>query len=264
MLDLAKFYEHVGHDHLWEEGIKTSFPRRLLACWCASYEDWRFLEADKCATFPFWAFGTILPGCSGATTAAKLMLATLLETVSSRLPSYRLWNVVDEISEHVVGSPRMVQVSTAEVARLLVEGLQARDLPLSRGKSKVLIDGPDKLKQGLLRQLEAQGIDETDSARNVGADLLLGRRRRASVVKGRLAKTAKRSRRTRPLRKAGAHTRNVTLTGSNAGVLGDPRSWASPLPTSSPSESMRPKPPSGSAEDPMPRLRGPRTSTPAF
>ena len=26
LLDLAKFYEHVGHDHLWEEGRKTSFP----------------------------------------------------------------------------------------------------------------------------------------------------------------------------------------------------------------------------------------------
>ena len=47
LLDLAKFYEHVGHDHLWEEGHKTGFPRRLLASWCASFEGWRFLEADK-------------------------------------------------------------------------------------------------------------------------------------------------------------------------------------------------------------------------
>ena len=44
------------------------------ATWCASYEGRRFLDADKCATFPFWAFGTILQGCSGATTAAKLMV----------------------------------------------------------------------------------------------------------------------------------------------------------------------------------------------
>ena len=132
LLDLAKFYEHVGHDHLWEEGRKTRFPTRLLACWCASYEGWRFLEADKCATFPFWAFGTILPGCSGATTAAKLMLATLLETVATRLPTYRLWNVVDDISGHVAGTPKMVQVLTAEAGRLLVEGLKARDLPLSK------------------------------------------------------------------------------------------------------------------------------------
>ena len=38
------------------EGRKTSFPRRLWAYWCASYEGWRFLEADKLATFAFWAF----------------------------------------------------------------------------------------------------------------------------------------------------------------------------------------------------------------
>ena len=219
LLDLAKFYEHVGHDHLWEEGRKTRFSTRLLACWCASYEGWRFLEADKCATFPFWAFGTILPGCSGATTAAKLMLATLLETVAKRLPTYRLWNVVDDISGHVAGTPKMVQVITAEAARLLVEGLQARDLPLSKGRSKVLIDGSDKLKQALLQQLEEFGIDESNSVRNVGADLQLGRRRRALVVKERLARAAKRTKRVRQLRKAGAHTGKLTLTGSNAGVL---------------------------------------------
>ena len=62
----------------------------------------------------------------------------------------------------------MVQDRTAEAARLLVEGLQARDLPLSMGKSKVLIDGTDKLKQGLLRQLEVLWIDECDSARKRG------------------------------------------------------------------------------------------------
>ena len=88
------------------------------------------------------------------------MLATLLETVATRLPTYRLWNVVDDISGHVAGIPKMVQVLTAEAARLLVEGLQARDSPLSKGKSKVLIDGLDKTKHALLQQLEALGIDE--------------------------------------------------------------------------------------------------------
>ena len=129
-LDVSKFYEHVGHDHLWDEGIRTGFPRRLLACWCASYEGWRFLEADKCATCSFWPLGPILPGCSGATTAAKLMRATLLESVANRLPSFKLWNVVDDISGHVAGSPRLVQATAGEAARLLVEGLAVRHLPL--------------------------------------------------------------------------------------------------------------------------------------
>ena len=127
--------------------------------------------------------------------------------------------MVDDISGHVAGTPKMVQVLTAEAARLLVEGFQARDLPLSKGKSKALIDGPDKAKHALLQQLEALGIDESKSARNVGADLQLGRRRRALVVKGRLARASKQTKRVRQLRKAGAHTGKLTLTGSNAGVL---------------------------------------------
>ena len=48
--------------------------------------------------------------------------------------------------------------------------------------------------------------DECDTARNVGADVQLGRRRKAIVVNGRLARAARRN-------------RNLTLTGSNAGVL---------------------------------------------
>ena len=87
----------------------------------------------------------------------------------------------------------MVQVLTAEAARLLVEGLQARHLLLSKGKSKILIDGTDKLKQGVSRQLEALGFDDCDLARKVGADLQLGRRRRGLVVKGRLGRAARRT-----------------------------------------------------------------------
>ena len=56
-----------------------------------------------------------------------------------------------------------------------MEGVEARHLPLSKGKSKVLIDSKEGLKQGLLRQLESLGIDECDTARNVAADLQLGR-----------------------------------------------------------------------------------------
>ena len=55
--------------------------------------------------------------------------------------------------------------------------------------------------------------------RNIGADLQLGKRRRAQVVKRRMARAGRRTTRARPLRKAGAHTRNLTICGSNAGVL---------------------------------------------
>ena len=156
--------------------------------------------------------------------------------------------VVDDISGHVAGTSKMVQVLTAEAARLLVEGLQARDLPLSKGKSKVLIDGTDELEQALL-QLGALGIDECDTARNMGADLQLGRRRRALVVKERLARGSE-AHETRQTAAEGVGTHSQSsdphwarMRGVLLGVL---RFWASLQHSSKSSESM-PKPHVGSS-----------------
>ena len=185
LLDLAKFYEHVGHDHHWEEGQRTSFPAPLLACWCASHEGWRFVEADKCATFPFWAFGTILPGCSGATTAAKLMLALSWKQWQhgSRPTGSGMWSTT--FRGTLQGTPKMVQVLTAEAARLLVEGLQARRLTaLQRAGPTSSLTARTSSSRPFCSSWIVLGIDECDTARNVGADLQLGRRRRALVVKG--------------------------------------------------------------------------------
>ena len=162
-----------------------------LACWCASYEGWRFLEADKCH-LSLLGLRDHPPRLQRGHDSCLTHSGNSPGNCFFPAPVDRLWNVVDDILGHVAGTDRMVQAITAEAARLLVEGLQARDLPLSKRKSKVLIDGSDKLKQALLRQLEAQGIDETAAARNVGADLLQGKRRRAHVVEGRLTKAARR------------------------------------------------------------------------
>ena len=107
------------------------------------------------------------------------MLATLLETVAFRLRTYKLWNVVDDSSGHVAGSPKMVQVVTSEAARLQVEALAALQC---RGRP-------------------AAG-QATASFRCQGAP---GRREERNVpgCSGR----------------QGPHTRNLTLYGSNAGVL---------------------------------------------
>ena len=84
---------------------------------------------------------------------------------------------------------------------------------------------------------------------------------------------AKRTKRVRQQRQAGAHTRNLTLTGSNAEVLWGFRGSGLHSDTApNPSESMRPKPLIGSAEDktqpqrcwPTPRQRGQKTSIRPF
>ena len=146
--------------------------------------------------------------------------------------------------------------------------LQARDLPLSKGKSKVLIDGPDKLKHALLQQLEALGIDECDTARNVGTDLQLGRRRRAPVVKLQRERSAS----GHHPQGRGTHLQAYSHWLQCRGALGfrgfGLHSDTAPIHQSRRGQSHM----SGSAEGktqpqrcwPMPRQRGPKTSTRHF
>ena len=170
LLDLARFNDHVEHDHLWEKGNKLHFPLRLLACWCSN-GSCLLLEADHCATYPFWALGTSIPGGSGTTTAAQLTLADLLETVACRFPSMRLGSVGDDISTQTAVTAKMVTVVTCDVARLVTQGP----------------------KSAQLASVTALGIGSTDAARNVGADLRREEARHSShhdAARGGLARKA--------------------------------------------------------------------------
>ena len=71
--------------------------------------------------------------------------------------------------------------------------------------------------RGLLRQLLPLRFDGGETTQNIDADLLSGGEWRSSRVA--LPGAAKETWRARLLRKAGAHTRNLTNCGSNAGIL---------------------------------------------
>ena len=63
-------------------------------------------------------------------------------------------------------------------------------------------------------------VHECDSARNVGADLQLGPRRRATRCEGAIGRGSGVRNAPGNFGRLGAHTRNLTLTGSNAGCFG--------------------------------------------
>ena len=210
-LDLAKFNEHVGHDHFpGRRGDTTSFPRRLLASWRDSYEGWRFLEADKCATFPFLG---LRDHSSQAAVAPprqpRLMLATLLETVASRLPAYKLWNVSTTFRGTLPGPPGRFRSSLPKRPGSWWRASRRGTCRFLRASPKFSSTARASSSSELLRQLDSLGIDKCDTARNVGSDLQLGKRRRALVVRERLGRAARRTKRARQLRKAGARTRNL-------------------------------------------------------
>ena len=95
--DMAAWAHSVTVAAAKRRGQSTS--ARLLACWCTSIKAKYYFKPT---------FGTILSGCSGAATAATVMLALAL------------WNAVDDTAGHPAGIPNMVAVVASEAARLLV------------------------------------------------------------------------------------------------------------------------------------------------
>ena len=99
-----------------------------------------FSKQTTAATSPFCACGTILPGCFGATAAARW-------PIDCRALSSGTWSttVLRTYCAPTRVHPGMVQAIAGEAAKLLME--ESDRAPLSRLKSKVLIHGSETLKK---------------------------------------------------------------------------------------------------------------------
>ena len=72
----------------------------------------------------------ILLGCRETTTAAKIIVADLLELVSCWLSTIRLSNVTNDIVGHTAGPPKMVALIASQAARMLVNDMAELGLVL--------------------------------------------------------------------------------------------------------------------------------------
>ena len=103
-------------------------------------------------------------GRGTAITAARLTRVTLYFCHALfQTCSLRLRHVVDEISGHVVGSPRMTTVIMHEVTRVLAGCPRNLD-SCSDGNSNTFLDGPDRIQDHLLQRLESCGIKMAPSS----------------------------------------------------------------------------------------------------
>ena len=148
----------MGHPVLLYEGARGKFDQHLLLCMAASYGGWRHLDAGGAVSAAFWCEGTILAGCSLATTGAKIVLADLLAGLSTRLPRGGLWNVVDDISACMAGPAKVVQAKTVLAIKHVQKRAGELGLPLSLGKCKVITSGPGDFKKELAAKLKDTGV----------------------------------------------------------------------------------------------------------
>jgi len=202
-LDMAKFYEVISHQVLLEEAAAVDFPLALLKGALELYSGPRAIVQGRGASDIFECSGTILPGCSMATTIARVMLQRLLLGISEAYPRLYLYNVVDDLSFTVVGSQEMVARELGQIGLETQQWLRRLRLPLSQGKSKFMGTSPWLTRR--LGQVWGQlGWKRCLTTRNLGTDAAVRKTAWTPESAKRLVKAARRARRVAKLRADGA------------------------------------------------------------
>ena len=192
-LDLEKFYETVQHPSALEQARRNTFPIKLMRLALASYRGWRSLQYGEVSAIPFCVTKTIIAGCSLATSLAKVLVRLPMRAALSKVPSLKLWNVVDDISGFIGGPRRLVTHLLPVAIEGIAGGLERQGFKLSRGNSKALVWGLGDSSAALWARLGRVGIQPADAVRSVGVDLVGSHVRQVPILKQRLAKAAGKS-----------------------------------------------------------------------
>ena len=201
--DLAKFYEEVSREVLIQESGMDAvcFPADLILGLATFYAGYRMVEFAGASSALFKVWGTILAGCSCATTCAQIMLFTLLSEVQESYTGQFLVNVVDDVSTMVCGTRRFVSATLARLGDQLFEGFRQRRLAVNFKKT-VFIASSKGAAQDLGAHWSGRGIGEAREHRNLGTDAFGRGGQKARTSAKRAGKAKKKARRLYALRRA--------------------------------------------------------------
>ena len=216
--DIEKFFGNVSHLKLHQEGLATNFPPKLLRAAMSMYAGQRAIVVDQTYGRPKHVVGTILPGCSIATTAAKILMHRLLCNINLRWRQVRIKNVVDDVALQAHGSKDDTAISIGGATLQLIIGLRQLKLPLSLTKSAYMASSKP-LAARLDKMWKKYRIPRKLSIRNLGTDSGGGSRRSTRTSDSRLTEALRRPARLQRLRAAGAKTQLVHAAGPLAQAM---------------------------------------------
>ena len=215
--DLAKFYEQVEHEILAREGSEVGFPTPLLTALLGFYSCDRALSYNGACSVAFSVPGTILAGCSCATTCAKVVLHRLLLGLVESYSGLFLVNVVDDCSLTCLGSARYVTDTMSRAVRQFTSGMADLRLPLAAEKTVF------QASKGVAKQLGAEwvsrGFSRKRSHRNLGIDAAEPGVRAAPTQRERLRKARGRARKLLRWRSSTAKLAFIHRAGCTATAL---------------------------------------------
>jgi hypothetical protein len=220
-LDLAKAYEHLRHDCLRLKAEETGFSLLLLEFLLGLYGMRRSIVVDGVSTGFVRARRSVVPGCSFADVLMRLYMLTPMDALAQAWPSLMLAVVVDDVQGMVVGRRAAVANTSARAYRQARAALEAIGLTLS-DKKLVFMTNDNEVANIVARLCPQLARAGTATARNLGIDFAIGKRRLIAAVRAnRLKMVRKRALKTRKLKRAGASVRKLVSQSLNpAGTYG--------------------------------------------
>eukprot|EP00959_Pyramimonas_sp_CCMP1952_P084980 1776903-Pyramimonas_sp.AAC.1 len=123
----------------------------------------------------FKANGTVLAGCSLATTLVTVLLYLLMVSIADKLPTV-LVRSVDDVHAQCLGSSRFVAEQLGGAGRFLAPGYRRLELVLAAHKTHFIASSPE-LADALNQELKDYGFVRKMYTRSLGTDSHSSKRR---------------------------------------------------------------------------------------
>ena len=206
------------HQELRAAAKLFGFHEGLVKCACMLYRQWWRIVMNGAVSAEVVANGTVVAGCSLATTLSKLLVMAGLRRAREVAPMVTIRNLVDDFSLQVVATFRLAAAQLNLAVGALLSFFKEGGLPVSWNKSGFLANS-DELALELSSSTTFDGLKRLRTARDLGGDLTDGLRRHVVEAVKRADEAQRRSRRLQSLREAGAETRSVHRAGPTASAI---------------------------------------------
>eukprot|EP00959_Pyramimonas_sp_CCMP1952_P134386 2811642-Pyramimonas_sp.AAC.1 len=195
------FYEHIGHEHLFEAAPRFNFPIWLLRCLCAIYACPCVLLYGGAVSRAVRATRSVAAGCGGAARRRVLRSCFLGG------PQLMVRNVVGDIALRVCsGKEQVAQVPGEEVESLLTD-FDRPSLPVEVSKTKYICS--QEVSRYFRDQWRIPSSSRVSSARNLGTKASSGSSRPVGIARGRFVAAKSRGQRLQILQSAGADASRI-------------------------------------------------------
>ena len=138
LLDMVKAYERVPHAWLVRQGIKYSYPMRILRLSICAYRLQRTVVIDKVCSVLIAATRGITAGAGHATVELRLLLIEFLDDVVYSCRRITLTVFVDDTSLEVSGPKARVKKELVKATSMFTKALVAVGMEFSPTKNAVM------------------------------------------------------------------------------------------------------------------------------